>query len=130
MPHTVSGAAHVPKYLPYLALISSDALSCSIGSVVSTLICESGTRSAGSTISGWKERRYHLSTSSCWPSRENKKLMNSRAALGCGASFMMPLPPANQRRALAGIDNCHRRALRFCKECDVLGAIKHHWPLT
>src|SRR5258706_7720639 len=36
----------------------------------------------------------------------------------------------DERRTLARIDDGHRGALRLCKERDVLGAIKHHWPLT
>src|SRR6185437_7640049 len=87
-------ALHVPKYSAYFCLISSIAFSCATGSAVSTLILESGTRSAGSLTSGWKERRKPLSTRYCWPSLEKRKLMNSRPALGCGASFMTAaLPP-------------------------------------
>ena len=36
----------------------------------------------------------------------------------------------NERRALARIDNRHRRALCFCQERDVFGAIEHHLSLT
>ena len=76
----VTGRSEIPKYWEYFFLISSVAASCATGSDGNSLICDSGVSPGLSFTSGWNERRPATSTRYCWVSRENKKLMNSRAA--------------------------------------------------
>src|SRR5260221_522083 len=84
---------YVPKYSAYFRFTSSLARSCSSGSALSSLIAASGVRPGFSPPSGWNERNPPASLMSCCPSREKTKLMNSRAALGCGAAFITAALP-------------------------------------
>jgi len=75
----------LPKICVYFFLMSFTCGIIAAGSSGSSLICESGVRSAGSFTSACTERCPPTSTRSCWIFGEYTKFSNTRAALGWGA---------------------------------------------
>src|SRR5262245_35996515 len=95
--------------LRYRALMSSLCASIASESLFLSLMAESGLRPAFSFTNLWNEYMPEASTRPCCTSMLKRKLWNSRARVGTGRGVKDGTRSDDEWRALASIDDFHRR---------------------